>query len=117
MNSMKKISGLELSQRKPTNQKNKSRQSKLVKRPLLRNTVGRESLKIFTRLLMKVSMFTSLLTRKDMNSLKANTAGITSMRKERSISSLSSQKDHGLEKEQESSSLNLTKEKLLFKKK
>ena len=115
--SMKKRSGLELLRRKRMNLKNIDRLLRLAKRQLLKNMDGRESQRLFMKLLMKENMSTSLLTKEDTNCLKESSAGTTLTKKESNTTLASNQRENGLEKAPENSSQSLMKEKLLSKKK
>lgn len=83
INLMKKRSDLALLQRRLMNLKNIDRPLRLERRLQLRSTDGRERKVLFMRLLMKVNMYSSLSTRKDMNFLKVNIVGIILMKKVR----------------------------------
>ncbi len=95
MNSMRKKSDLELSQRRLMNQKSIDKLLSQERKQQSRNTDGSEKEVISMKSLTRVSMFTLLSIVKDMSSLKESIVGIILMKKAKSTSSASSQRENG----------------------
>jgi len=92
---MRKKSDLELSQRRLMNQKSIDKLLSQERKQQSRNTDGSEKEVISMKSLTRVSMFTLLSIVKDMSSLKESIVGIILMKKAKSTSSASSQRENG----------------------